>query len=84
MCYPHAIVQERNTHKTGAGIALAGWRGPQGEVAGLEAAAAAVLRPHAAALELLGHAAYDRVELVRCTTTERVSMTPTAPQAPWT
>ena len=65
MCYPHAIVQERNTHKIGAGIALAGWRAPQGEVAGREAAAAAVVRPRAAALELLGHVACDRVEEVR-------------------
>ena len=80
---PHAIVQERNTHKTGAGIALAGWRGPQGEVAGLEAAAAAVVRPHAAALGLLGHAAHDRVQEVRHPATERVSMTPTTSPAPW-
>ena len=84
MCYPHAIVQERNTHKTGAGIALAGWHGPQGEVAGREAADAAVVRRHAAALELLGHAARDRVGEARCTTAEGVSMTPTAPPAPWT
>ena len=83
MCYPHAIVQERNTHKTGAGIALAGWRGPQGEVAGREAADAAVVRRHAAALELLGHAAHDRVEEVRHPATESFSMTPTTSPAPW-
>ena len=63
----HATTTRVTTHSTNPGIPRAGQRGPCGETGGLGAAAAALSTTPAAALELLGHAMLDRIEVKCCT-----------------